>query len=159
MNTNVYPWVRNAVAATFSVLMLGAVPVAMAEPKALDNSELADVVGGDGISIILDLQVHADQVSRSFNVDGVTTHATLNDVGGSMLALGITVDVQQRPDVAGATYIDIGMPGVIAFKNFGFRSSGVQTDLQTALPANQNLGGVQLNGMGAMTGHFLMWAQ
>lgn len=152
-------WWRNAMLTAAAVMAVGVGSNAMAEPKALDNSELAEVVGGDGISISIDLSLNATQVSRGFTVDGVTTHAVMNDVGGNMLALGVTVDVQQRPDAAGSTYVDIGMPSFISFKNFGFRSSGVQTDLQTALPANQNLGGVQLNGTGAMTGHFLMWAQ
>ena len=159
MNASFSIGLRSAVTAIAAVVALGWSVSAFAEPKPLDNSELADVVGGDGISIMVDLSLNASQVSRSFNVDGVTTHAVLNDVGGNMLALGITVDVQNRPDVAGSTYIDIGLPSVISFNKFGFRTSGVQTDLQTALPANQNLGGVQLNGTGAMTGHFLMWAQ
>lgn len=131
---------------------------AMATPQPMDAEELAKVSGSDGVSISMDLNVNMSQVSRSFNVDGVTTHAVLNDVGGSMLALGITVDVKQRPDVANGSYIDVGMPGYLSFAKFGFKSSGVQTDLNTTLPAN-NLGGVQLNGTGAMTGHFLIWAQ
>ncbi len=138
---------------------LGMCGAAMAAPQAMDTEELAEVSGSDGVSIIMDLNVNASQVSRSFLVDGTTTHAVMNDVGGSMLAVGITVDVKQRPDLASGTYIDVGMPGYVSFAKFGFKSSGVQTDLNTALPANQNLGGVQLNGAGAMTGHFLIWAQ
>lgn len=150
---------RNALSIGMAAVALAAATSAMAVPKALDNAELAEVTGGDGISISIDLALNATQVSRSFTVDGVTTHATMNDVGGNMLALGLTVDVKERPDAPGSTYVDVGMPSFISFKKFGFRTSGVQTDLQTTLPANQNLGGVQLNGNGAMTGHFLMWAQ
>ena len=132
---------------------------AMAAPQPMDAEELAEVSGSDGVSISMDLNVNIAKVSRSFNVDGVTTYAALNDVCGNMLALGITVDVKQRPDGGAGSYVDVGMPGYISFNKFGFKSSGVQTDLNASLPANQNLGGVQLNGTGAMTGHFLIWAQ
>ena len=131
----------------------------MAAPQAMDSSELADVSGGEGISISMDLHVNAKQVSRSFRVDGVTTYATMNDVGGDMLALGIKIDVKDTPGAAGQSHIAIGMPGYISFNKFGFKTSGVQTDLNAPLPANQNLGGVNLHGTGAMTGQFLMWAK
>ena len=141
-----------------ALFVLAACSAVMAAPQPMDTEELAEVSGSDGVSISMDLNVNMSQVSRSFNVDGVTTHAVLNDVGGNMLALGITVDVKRRPDDPSGTYIDVGMPGYLSFAKFGFKSSGVQTDLNTTLPAN-NLGGVQLNGSGAMTGHFLIWAQ
>jgi hypothetical protein len=159
MNQNPLFKAAHAMRFAIALVVLGLCGAAMAAPQPMDVQELAEVTGSDGVSIIMDLNVNIAKVSRSFNVDGVTTHAVLNDVGGSMLAAGITVDVKQRPDVAGSSYIDVGMPGYISFAKFGFKSSGVQTDLNTTLPANQNLGGVQLNGAGAMTGHFLIWAQ
>lgn len=148
-------------AAVIAVAVWGACVgvAAMAEPQALDNSELADVVGGDGISIIADINVNASQVSHSFNVDGVTTYAVMQDVGGGLLVGGLTVDVRHKPDGSGDSYIDVGLPGFVAFNKLGFRASGVQTDPQAAILPSQNLGGVQLNGNGAMTGHFLMWAK
>ncbi len=159
MNQNLILKAARAMRIAFAIVALAFCGAAMAMPQPMNTDELAEVTGGDGISIIMDLNVNMSKVAHSFNVDGVTTYAVLNDVGGSMLAAGITVDVKQRPDVAGSTYIDVGMPGYISFAKFGFKSSGVQTDLNTTLPANQNLGGVQLNGAGAMTGHFLIWAQ
>lgn len=159
MNQNVIFKTARAMRFASALFVLAVCGAAMAAPQPMDAQELAEVSGSDGVSISMDLNVNMSQVSRSFNVDGTTTHAVLNDVGGNMLALGITVDVRKRPDVADGTYIDVGMPGYISFNKFGFKSSGVQTDLNTTLPANQNLGGVQLNGTGAMTGHFLIWAQ
>lgn len=159
MNTHLYASLRRATWIALAVLGGGLGGAALAEPKAMDNSELSDVVGGDGVSIIADLNINASQVSHSFNVDGVTTYAVMKDVGGGMFVGGVTVDVRNKPDASGDTYIDIGLPGFVAFKKFGFAASGVQTDPQAAILPSQNLGGVQLNGTGAMTGHFLMWAK
>lgn len=132
---------------------------AMAAPQAMDNDEMSEVVGGDGVSIIADLNINISRVARSFNVDGTTTHAVLDDVGGGLFVGGITVDVRNQPNASGETYIDIGLPGFLAFNKLGFKASAVQTDPQAAILPNQNLGGVQLHGNGAMTGHFLMWAK
>lgn len=159
MNFSLYSSLRRTAFIVGVVVASSLSAGAMAAPKAMDNSELAEVVGGDGVSIIADINVNASQVSHSFNVDGVTTYAVMQDVGGGMFVGGITVDVRNKPDASGDTYIDIGLPGFVAFKKFGFRASGVQTDPQAAILPSQNLGGVQLNGNGAMTGHFLMWAK
>ena len=159
MNQNTISKAAHALRFASALLVLTVCSAAMATPQPMDIEELAEVSGSDGVSISMDLNVNIAKVARSFNVDGVTTYAALNDVGGNMLALGITVDVKQRPDGGAGSYVDVGMPGDISFQKVGLTSSGVQTDLNASLPANQNLGGVQLNGTGAMTGHFLIWAQ
>ena len=97
--------------------------------------------------------------SLSTGAMAVPTYAVMQDVGGGMFVGGITLDVRNKPDASGDTYVDIGLPGFVAFKKFGFRASGVQTDPQAPILPSQNLGGVQLNGNGAMTGHFLLWAK
>ncbi|MBK7006528.1 MAG: hypothetical protein IPH37_16515 [Burkholderiales bacterium] len=159
MNFDLYSSLRRAglVAAAVCAACVGT--TALAEPKAMDNSEMSDVVGGDGVSIIADINVHISRVSRDFNDGGTTTHLVMDDVGGGAFIGGITLDVRNRPDASGESYIDIGLPGFVAFNKLGFKTSGVQTDHQAAIAPSQNLGGVQLNGTGAMTGHFLMWAK
>ena len=159
MNFSLYAPLRCTALMAVAVLAASLSTGAMAVPKAMDNSEMAEVVGGDGVSIIADINVNASQVSHSFNVDGVTTYAVMQHVGGGMFVGGITLDVRNKPDASGDTYVDIGLPGFVAFKKFGFRASGVQTDPQAPILPSQNLGGVQLNGNGAMTGHFLLWAK
>ncbi len=159
MTTHLFFSLRRAalvVAATWGSCMATG---AMAAPQAMDNSELADVVGGDGVSIIADINLNISRVSRSFNDGGAPTYAVLDEVGGGMFLGGVTVDVRDMPGATGETYIDIGMPGAVIFSKFGFKSSAVQTDQQAPIAPNQNLGGVHLNGIGAMTGHFLMWAK
>jgi len=159
MNDNVNYWFRKAVTVAAAVMAVGVGTNAMAQPKAMDNSELADVVAGDGLSIVLNLQFHADRVSRGFEVGGVTTFATLQDVGGGMLLHGVTIDARAMPGAPGESYIDVGMPSFVAFDRFGFNASGVTTDPQGIIQPTQNFGGVQLHGTAAMTGHFLIWAK
>lgn len=159
MNFDLYSTLRHT-ALTVIAVWAGCVGVAAtAAPQPMDNSELSDVVGGDGVSIIADINIHASRLSHSFKEKGVTTYAVMDDVGGGLFIGGVTVDVRNKPDASGDTYVDIGLPGFVAFNKLGFRSSGVQTDQQAAILPSQNLGGVQLNGTGAMTGHFLMWAK
>ncbi len=159
MNKSFYSSVCHIALVVATVVGGGLSTGAMAAPQAMDNSELADVVGGDGVSIIADINLNISRVSHSFNDGGAPTYAVMDDVGGGMFIGGITVDVRNQPNGTGETYIDIGMPGFVAFNKFGFKSSAVQTDQQAPILPSQNLGGVHLNGIGAMTGHFLMWAK
>ena len=159
MNFHLYSFMRRSAWVAVSVVAGCMGSVVMAAPQAMDNEEMSEVVGGEGVSIIADLNINISRVSRSFNVDGTTTHVVMDDVGGSLFVGGITVDVRKQPNASGETYVDIGMPGYVSFNKFGFKSSAVQTSQQAVIAPNQNLGGVQLNGTGAMTGHFLMWAK
>lgn len=159
MNFHLFATLRRARWIAVAVLGSCLAAQALALPQALDNDELSEVSGGEGVSIIADINVNASRVAHSFKDRGVTTHAVMDDVGGGMLVGGLTIDIRNKPDASGDTYIDIGMPGFVAFKKFGFSASAVQTNAQAAIAPNQNLGGVQLNGTGAMTGHFLMWAK
>ena len=159
MNSPLYSIVRRSVLVTATVVAACMGSAAMAAPQPMDNEEMSEVSGGDGLSIIADLHINISRVSRSFEVDGATTYAVMDDVGGGMFVGGITVDVRKQPNASGDTYIDIGMPGYVSFNKFGFKTSAVQTSQQAAIAPNQNLGGVQLNGAGAMTGNFLLWAK
>lgn len=148
--------------------LLGACAFAVAEPVPLDNVALAEVVGREGISLYLHLEVNSADTAtpyagarftRSFNVNGTTTYATAQGLRGTLDLLGISVDVSARPDLPGSSYLDIGLPGVVVANQFGFRAFGVQTDAQATVQPDQNLGGLILQGMGTQTGRFLVWAQ
>ena len=159
MNFHLYSIVRRSAWVATAAVAACMCAAAMAAPQAMDNDEMAEVVGGEGVSIIADLNINISRFSRSFNVDGTTTHVVMDDVGGGLFVGGVTVDVRNQPNASGETYVDTGLPGFVAFNKFGFKSSAVQTNQQADILPNQNLGGVQLHGNGAMTGHFLMWAK
>jgi hypothetical protein len=129
---------------------------AHAGPVALADDELASVSGGDGISLALHLQLDTT-LTVGFRVDGTTTYAVLQGLGGTFDAYGLTLDVRQRP--GGSDYLDIGLPQVVNFKAFGFAALGAQTDPQAPVPPSTSYGAIQLNGTAAMTGHLVLWAQ
>ncbi len=157
---------RSFIAACLVLGMGGA--SAVAGPAVLSNDDLAEVVGQEGISMVLHLQVNTSDAgsqalgasfTHSFNVNGTTTYATAQGLKGVIDLVGLTIDVAPRPDLAGGSYIDIGLPGVVAVNQFGFRSFGVQTDAQAAVQPDQNFGSVLLNGVGTQTGHLYLWAK
>ena len=105
---------------TFLFLGMGSA-TAMAGPAVLSNDDLAEVVGQEGISMVLHLQVNTSDAgsqalgasfTHSFNVNGTTTYATAQGLKGVIDLVGLTIDVAPRPDLAGGSYIDIGLPGV-----------------------------------------------
>jgi hypothetical protein len=158
-------WLAQAV---LCVGLLGIAASVAAEPVPLDNADLAEVVGREGISLYLHLEVNSADTAtpysgarftRSFNVNGITTYAAAQGLRGTLDLMGVTVDVSARPDQPGGSYLDIGLPGLVAANQFGFRAFGVQTDPQAAVLPEQSMGGVLLHGVGTQTGRFLMWAQ
>lgn len=149
-------------------LWAAGVVAATAAPLQLSNEDLSEVSGRDGISLVVHLEVNTSDTSsdtagarftRSFAVNGTTTYASAQGLRGVVDLVGLTVDVKARGGLNDGSYIDIGLPSVVAANQFGFRSFGVQTDAQAAVPAEQNFGGVLLNGSATQTGHFLMWAK
>ncbi|MDP3655196.1 MAG: hypothetical protein Q8R67_26350 [Rhodoferax sp.] len=169
VRTSTSAWRRFALLAlAWLSLWMGGWVTATAAPVQLNNEDLAEVVGRDGISLVVHLEVNTSDTSsdtagarftRSFTVNGTTTYATAQGLRGALDLVGLTIDVKARGGLSDGSYIDIGLPGVIAANQLGFRSFGVQTDAQAAVPAEQNFGGVLLNGSATQTGHFLMWAQ
>lgn len=148
--------------------LVGAPLLAVAEPVPLDNRDLAEVVGREGISLYLHLEVNSADTAtpysgarftRSFNVNGTTTYASAQGLRGVLDLVGITVDMSARPDAPGESYFDIGLPRLVVANQFGFRAFGVQTDAQAAVQPEQNFGGLLLQGVGTQTGRFVMWAQ
>ncbi len=146
--------------------LLGGVTAVAAAPLPLGNAELSEVVGRDGIGLQVHLEVNSSeagdlgagaQFTRSFTVHGTTTYLTAQGWRGTLDLVGLTVDVGARPD-GGGSYIDIGLPGTVVARQFGFRTSGVQTDPQAPVVPQQNLGGVLLQGSATQSGHFYLWA-
>ena len=149
-----------------SLLLLALLPAlpARAAPQPLDDAELADVAGRDGIGIAFDLNWNVSNAANGgrlvagFQVNGVGSYAVLDGIGGGMTVVALSIDMRQRADGSG-DYIDIGLPGFVGFTRFGYRAMGAVSDPGQAITAANSLGGLQLNGHAAISGHVYLWAQ
>ncbi|MED5620503.1 DUF6160 family protein [Ideonella sp. BN130291] len=129
---------------------------AVAAPEALDDDALAEVHGQDGVSLFLHLELDTS-LNLGFKVDGRTTFAVLQGVGGTADLFGLTLDIGRRPDGLG-TFIDVGLPAWVGFKDFGFRALGAQADPQTPITPATSYGQLLINGTANLTGHVYLWA-
>jgi hypothetical protein len=138
---------------------------AAAAPVALDDSELAAVAGRDGIGVAVHLELNSlllaggatdSRLVAGFQVGGSTTYAVVHNLGGVMDLVALTLNVRQRSD-GGSDYIDIGLPGFVGFRQFGFRALAAQTDPLAPVAPAANLGQLLLNGTASMTGHVVLW--
>ncbi|HJV97323.1 MAG TPA: hypothetical protein VJ608_14860, partial [Albitalea sp.] len=128
--------------------------IASAAPVALSDDELAGVSGRDGVTLAVHLELDTT-LTAGFMVGGTKTYAVVQGLGGVLDLFTITLDVRSRPD--GGDYIDIGLPGFIGAKQFGFKALGAQTDPSAPVAPSANYGALMLNGTGAMTGHVFLW--
>jgi hypothetical protein len=139
---------------------------AVAAPVALSDDELSKVAGRDGVAIAVHLELNTgllagqptdSRITAGFTVDGTKTYAVVQNLAGVVDMVAVTLNVRSRSD--GSDYVDIGLPGFIGFKQFGFRALAAQTDPTAAIAPSASYGQVLLNGTGAMTGHVFLWAQ
>lgn len=150
------------------LIALIAAPASLrAAPVAMDDEELSNVVGQDGVSVVVHLELSSFLLNggtggaslvAGFKVNGTTTYAVLQDLGGVVDMFGITLDVRERPDATG-TYLDLGLPNYVAFNHFGFRALGAQQDPSVPVTPQTSYGQVLLNGSATATGHVYIWAQ
>lgn len=140
---------------------------AQAAPVALDDDELSKVSGQDGVSLGVHLELNSallngaptdSRITAGFSVDGTKTYAVIQNLAGVMDLIAVTLAIRQRPD-GGGDYVDIGLPGFVGFKQFGFRALAAQTDPTAPITPAQSYGQILLNGTGSMTGHIYLWAQ
>ena len=150
--------------ALFLLLMLAA-GVARAGPlQALDDKELSQVSGRDGISFAAHVSLNdptlvgavADsRLSLGFNGDGQNRYIVFKNVRGMVDMFAVTLGVQNRGD-GGGDYIAIGLPGYVHYTNFGFESLSVQTDPNA--PVTGNLGSLNINGNVSLQGQVRLWS-
>ncbi|MBX3618645.1 MAG: hypothetical protein KF891_01440 [Rhizobacter sp.] len=140
--------------------------LAHAAPAAMSDDDLAGVCGQDGIGLAVHLELNSaaitdangdSRLTAGFTVDGTTTYAVVHKLGGVLDLIGITLGVHTRPD--GGDYIDLGLPGFVGMKQFGFRALTAQTDPNALLTPSASYGQVLFNGTATMTGHLYLWAQ
>lgn len=139
---------------------------AHAAPVALDDDEMSQVTGQDGVALAVHLELNSalltgaptdSRITAGFNVDGVKTYAVIQNLAGVMDLIAVTLNIRRRAD--GGDYVDIGLPSFVGFKQFGFRALAAQTDPTAPIAPSASYGQILLNGTGSMTGHIYLWAQ
>jgi hypothetical protein len=128
--------------------------LAIAAPIALSDDELATVTGRDGVSLAVHLELDTT-LSAGFMVGGTKTYAVVQGLGGVLDLFTVTLDVRSRAD--GADYLDIGLPGFIGARQFGFKALGAQSDSTAPIAPSASYGQLMLNGTASMTGHVYLW--
>ncbi len=154
-------------ALTAAFITLTAATQVHAAPVALNDDEMSKVSGQDGVSLGVHLELNSallngtptdSRITAGFNVDGTKTYAVIQNLAGVMDLIAVTLAIRQRPD-GGGDYVDIGLPGFVGFKQFGFRALAAQTDPTAPIAPSASYGQILLNGTGSMTGHIYLWAQ
>jgi hypothetical protein len=143
-------------------LLCGA--AAAGEPlRALDDRELSEVRGGDGIAFAAHIvlndptlvgAVSDSRLSLGFKGDGQSTYLVIKNLRGTVDMFAFSIGVNKKPD--GGDYVAIGLPGYVKFSNFGFESLSVQGD--PLAPVNSSLGSLNVHGGMALQGQFRLWA-
>ena len=132
--------------------------------EALTDAQLSEVEGRDGIGMAVHLELNsallmgADMDSRilmGFKSAGVSTYAVIQNFGGVMDMMGMSLSAKARPD-GGGDYLDFSLPVFVGFKDFGFRAMAAQTD--PTAPITASYGQILLNGTAQVQGHVLLWA-
>lgn len=147
-----------------TLLLLCWAGVAQAGPlRALDDQELAQVSGGDGISFAAHVVLNdptlvgavADsRLSLGFSGGGQNRYIVFKNVRGVVDMFAVSLGVQTRTD-GGGDYIAIGLPGYVRYTNFGFESLSVQND--PTAPVTGSLGSVNINGTVSLQGQVRFW--
>lgn len=141
-----------------------ATAVAAGPLRPLDDSELAEVRGGDGISFAAHIAlndptlvgaVSDSRLSLGFQDGaGQNSYIVIKNLRGVVDMFAVSLGVRKKAD--GGDYIALGLPGYVRYSNFGFESLSVQSD--PLAPVNGNLGSLNLNGTLSLQGQFRVWA-
>jgi hypothetical protein len=131
-------------------------------PKALPDSELAEVRGADGISFAVDLNLNRQpdkgtgdsRLTIGQKVDGRMTYMVVRNIGGVIQMVGLNISPQTAAD--GTNYVALTLPAYTRFTDTGFDSISVQADPHG--PVSGNLGRISLNGEMMMQGQLRLWS-
>ncbi|UMR33033.1 hypothetical protein MJ904_13200 [Massilia sp. MB5] len=146
-----------------SALLCCCLPLRADPLRALDDEELEQVTGRDGISIATHLvindptlpgAVNDSRIAVGFHGEGDARYLVIRNLRGvvDMFALGL--DVRKRPD--GGQYVAVSLPGKVKYTNFGYESLSVQND--PLAPVTNSLGSLNINGSMSMHGELRIWA-
>jgi hypothetical protein len=149
--------------AALAILAACSCAAALAQPRALDDKELEQVTGQDGISFAAHVSINDptlvgavtdSRLSLGFNGDGSNRYLVIKNLRGTVDMYAVSLGAHSRSDGSG-DYIAIGLPGYVRYTNFGFESLSVQTD--PTAPVTGNLGSMNLNGVVNLTGEVRIW--
>lgn len=144
------------------LLLCFAAAGALAGPQPLDERELAQVAGRDGVSFAVRLELNTPGTDGSSGdsrlwigqqVDGRTTYTVVRNLSGVVQMVGLNISAHTAPD--GSAYVAIGLPGSTRFTDAGFESLSVQADPRA--PVTSSLGRFILNGEMTMQGQLRLW--
>jgi hypothetical protein len=135
-----------------------------APPQPLDDEQLAQVGGRDGISFVAHVVINDptlvgavsdSRLSLGFaDSNGQSRYLVLRNVRGVVDMSTISIDVHSRPD--GGDYVSLTLPNTVKFSRFGFESMSVQND--PLAPVTNSMGSLDIDGTVNMTGQVRMWA-
>ncbi|HYD79561.1 MAG TPA: hypothetical protein VEC06_07115 [Paucimonas sp.] len=131
--------------------------------RSLNDEELAQISGGDGVSMAVHLALNdpassgggsENRIAIGTAVDGQTNYIVVRNLRGTIDMFAVNLSVRKKPD--GGDYLALGLPGYIRFGGFGFDSLSVQAD--PSGPVTQSLGRIDINGTLSMQGQLRLWA-
>lgn len=131
--------------------------------KPLDDGELAQVSGGDGLGIAAHISLNDptlpgavtdSRFTVGYRVDGQTTYIVIRNPRGTIDIAPFTLSAHKKPD--GGDYMALTLPESVRYGNFGFESLSVQND--PFGPVTDSLGRFNINGTVTMQGQFRFWA-
>lgn len=135
------------------------------------DDALSVVTGEDGVSIILHLEWNANaltsvdltdssSISVTFYEHAQDRHTSLvfGGFGGILDMWALHIDARTGPAGVG-DYVDVTLPTLVAFNQFGFRALYAQsyTGTEPAATPTASYGKWLLNGMATVTGNVYIW--
>lgn len=151
--------------ALVAVAMTGGFAAAGAAPLPLDDATLSEVRGaGLGVGVHLELNsalltgaIPQPNLAAAFGDPAQPNYLVMYGVGGVLDLYAVTLNVVTAAD--GSSQLALGLPGFVGANTFGTRAIAVQSDPTAPMSAATSLGGLTLDGTGAMTGRLLVWAR
>lgn len=137
--------------------------LAAAPLQALDDNDLAQVSGKDGVGFAahialndptLNGAVSDSRITTGFHVDGNTTYIVIKNLRGTIDISPMNLSARKKPD--GSDYLALTLPETVRYGNFGFESLSVQSD--PAAPVTESLGRININGTLNFQGQLRFWA-
>lgn len=132
-------------------------------PLPLDDTELEQVSGGDGIGIAVHLVLNDPSIPgmtenrRTWGFkdeNGESSYLVFHNMRGKIDMFALGIDVEKKPD--GSDYVALTYPTHLRFTNFGIESISAQTD--PSAPVTGSIGGFNINGNLSMQGQMRFWA-